>query len=122
GNWAAIKRVSEDTLQIIHRRLAGIDRQGIAAAQITETAAIIQSHDVVGVRMSKNDGIQPANILAQDLNSKFRCSVHHQFNLVRRDINRRSRSMVPGVAQKLGRIFLADDWNPLRGSRAEKGE
>ena len=45
-----VEGVLKDAPQILHRRRAGIDRQRRPAAQIAKAPAIIQAHDVVGVR------------------------------------------------------------------------
>src|SRR5436190_8841631 len=72
--------------------------------------------------MGKNNRIEPADIFAQHLNSKFRRGVHHQFRPLRRDVDRWARAMVFRIADKLSRIFLADYWNPLRRPCAQKNK
>ncbi len=118
---ASIKGVSEDPLQVVHRSFAGINWQR-TFAQITETAAIVQAHDVVGVRMGEDHRVEPADVFAQALHAEFRRRVHDQPDLVRRDIDRRARAVVFGVRQKFRRIFLGDDRHALRRAGTEKCE
>ena len=77
---------------------------------------------MIRVGVGENDRIEPANLLAQALEAKFRRRVHHQLHRVRRHIDRRPRAMIFGISQKLRRIFLANDGHALRGSGPEKNE
>ena len=51
-----------------HRLLVGINRQR-AVPQIAETPAIVQAHDMVGVRVGENDGVEPADVFPQALDA-----------------------------------------------------
>ena len=91
-------------------------------AQITEAAAVIQTHDVIRVRVRENHRVEPVDFFAQALDAEFRRRVHDDFYPVRRDINGRPRAPVFGVRQKFRRIFLADERHALRRAAAEKCE
>src|SRR5207302_9050986 len=87
GPRSAVKSIGKYTAKILHGVLSRIDRES-ASSQIAESAAIIQAHDVVGVRMGEQDGIEPANILTEHLSAKIRRSINNQPNLVRGNIDR----------------------------------
>src|SRR6266404_4396168 len=120
--WAIMKRIGEHTLQIIHCPLCSIYGKGLATAQIAKTAAVIQAHDVIGMRMGEDDSVQPADVFAQHLNAKFRRRIDYQPSLAGFNINRGPGAMVFGIGEEFRRVFFADHRHALRGSRAEKNE
>ena len=122
GPRAVVKGVGKDAAQVGHRRRVGIDRQRLVAAQITKAAAVVQPHDVVGVRVGEDHGVEPAQVFTQALDAEFRRGVHDQFDLVRGDINRRPRAMVLGIGEKSRRVILADDGHALRGAGTQKNK
>ena len=120
-NCPPVKRIDENPPKRRHRFLVRINRQR-AFAQIAKPAAIVQTHDVIGVGMGENNRIEPADVFAEHLDAKFRRRVHDEFDLVRGDVNGRPGAMVFGIGQKFRRIFLADDGHALRRAAAEKNE
>src|SRR5215813_973260 len=103
-----MKCVREYTAQVGHGGFIRIDRQTFAAAQITKTPAIVQSHDMVSMRMSKNDCIQPANVFAQHLDAELWSGIDDKSRLTRFHVDGWTGSMVLRVRQKLGWIFFAN--------------
>jgi len=97
-------------------------RQRPAAAQIAEAPAVVQSHDVVGMRVREDDRVQPPDIFAQHLEAKFRRRVHDQFDLFRGHVDGGAGAVVFRVGQKFRRVLLADDRHALRSARAEEDE
>src|SRR5215469_14749851 len=69
-NDATIERVNEHAFDVFHGFGIGIDWNR-ALAQVTETAAIVQAHNMVGMRMSENNGVEPLNVLAQTLDAEL---------------------------------------------------
>ena len=67
GPRPVVKRVGEHAGQIAHRAFVGVNGQPLVPAQVAETPAIVQAHDVVGVRMSEQQRVQPPNLLSQRL-------------------------------------------------------
>ena len=108
--------ISEHPLQILHRRLARIDRQRLAAAQIAKAPAVVQAHDMIGMGVREQHRVQPANLLAQHLDAEFRRRVDDHLGLLRRHIDRWPRAVVLRVGQKRGRIFHANDRHALRSA------
>ena len=74
--WAIMERIGENAFQIVHRRRCRINRKRLAAAQVAKPAAVVQSHNVIRMRMREEDRVQPANVFAQHLDAKFRRCVH----------------------------------------------
>ena len=120
-NCPPVKRIDENTPKRRHRFRVRINRQ-CAFAQIAKPAAIVQTHDVIGVGMGENHRIEPADVFAEHLDAKFRRRVHDEFDLVRGDVNGRPGAMVLGIGQEFRRIFLADEGHALRRAAAEKNE
>ena len=119
---AVVKSVSKDALQITHGRGAGVDRQRSSATQVAKPPAIIQPHDVVGVRVGEKDRVEPVDSLAQTLQAEFRRRIDHEPGLVGGDVNRGPGPMVFWIGQEFRGIVLADDRHPLRGARTKKNK
>src|SRR5687768_13527351 len=111
-NWPSVKGVSEYSLQRSHGRLVCVNRQR-SAAQVTKAPAVIESHDVICVRVRINDGVQPPDLFAQALNTKLRCGIDDHLRFGTLDVNGRPRAVIFRIGQKLGRVFLADNGNAL---------
>jgi hypothetical protein len=58
---------------------------------------IVEAHDVVGVRMGEDDGIEMTNVFSQNLRPKIRAGIHDKRALRRFDKNRRTRPCVPRI-------------------------
>src|SRR3954465_3508484 len=117
-----VKSVREHAAKVVHRWLVRIDGQRLATSQIAKPAAIVQAHDVVGMRMGEDNRIQPANVLPQHLEPKLRGGVHDEARLRAFDVDGRAGAMVFQVGQEFGRVFLAYDGHALGRARAEKNE
>src|SRR5260370_25305737 len=72
--------------------------------------------------MSEENGVQPADFFAEHLHAKLRRRVHHQFGLLRGDIDGRRGAVVLRIRKKLWRILLPDDRHALRSPRAQANE
>src|SRR4051812_22667998 len=77
-----MKRIGKHPSQMSHRFRAGINRQRFAAPQIAKATAIVQPHDVISMGVGKKYCVEPPNVLPQDLQAKFRRSIHHDLYLV----------------------------------------
>src|ERR1700677_1287921 len=71
GPGAVMESVTVNPFQSVHGLRLGVNRQRLATAEVTKTAAIVQSHDMVGVRMGEKNGIETADILAENLGAKI---------------------------------------------------
>ena len=103
-----VEGVDKNPLERVHRGRVRIDRQR-PIAQIAEPAAIVQAHDVVGVRVRENHRVEPVDFFAQALHAELRRRVHDELDFVRRDVNRGAGAPVLRVGQEFRRILLADD-------------
>ena len=100
----------------------GLEDVAKAATEVADAAAVIHSHDVVGMGMRDEDGIQIAEFLTEHLGPEIWSGVDDQSNRRRLDVNRGAQSVIPRVGQKGLRILLSDDGNPLRGACAQEAE
>jgi len=66
GSGLAGEGVLEDAPQVGHCFFIGINRQRRPAPQIAKPPAIVQPHDMIGMGMGEKDGVEPADVLAQD--------------------------------------------------------
>src|SRR5215212_1151174 len=114
--------IGEDTPQIFHRLFSRVNRESRAAAEVTKATAIVQSHDMVGMGMSEKDRVEPADVFAQHLQTELWCRVNHQLDLFGRDINRGAGPVIFRIGQESGRVFLANERDPLRCAGAEEDE
>src|SRR5438874_13116450 len=95
--WAIMERIGEHTLQVSHRGLCSINRKRLAAAQIAKPAAIVQSHNVIGMRMGEENRVQPADVFAQHMDAKFRGCVQDEPSLVGIAVNGGTGTLVFGI-------------------------
>src|SRR5438876_10400644 len=117
-----MKGVSKDSLQIIHGWFVGINRQGLAFAQIAKPAAITETHDMIGMGMGEEHRIEPADVFAQHLDAKFRGGIDYKFSVLGGHVNGWPSAMVFRIGKKFRWIIFADDGNALRSAGTEKGE
>ncbi len=88
----------------------GVDRD-LGGAHVAVTAEIVHAHDVVGVGVSDDDGVQPADVLAQGLEPEFGAGIDHHLSLFGGHVDRRARPMVSRVGEEFGRVVDPDDGN-----------
>ena len=120
GPRTVVECVSEDPPQIVHCGFVSINGQGIAAAQIAETPAIVQAHDMVGMGMGEQGGVEPLNILPQHLKAKLWSGVDYQFCLVRRDVDRGAHPVIFRIGQEFPRILFPNNRDTLRSAGTKK--
>ena len=75
----------EDPLKVAHGFNGGVDRH--RAAHMRKSPKIVEAHDVIGMRMSKDYCIDSADIFPQSLRPEIGPSVHDPRTFGRLDIN-----------------------------------
>jgi hypothetical protein len=66
----AVKGVKEYPLQVLHGVLRRVDGN-VSAIDRAESSEVVESHDVIRMRVSIENGIQTLNIRAERLNPEF---------------------------------------------------
>jgi hypothetical protein len=89
---------------------------------VRKSPEIIEAHDVIGVRMCKNDRINTVNILAERLCSEIGPGVHHKRALGRFHIDRGAQPLIPRVRRAADFAIAANHRHALRRAGAKKGE
>ena len=82
-----VEGVAEHAPQVVHGCLVGIDGQRLAAAQVAEAAAVVQTHDMIGVGVGEQHRVQPLDLLAQHLEAELGGGINHQLGLLGRHID-----------------------------------
>ena len=106
--------------QVLHgfRRRVDRDRPEIVGI----AAEIVEPHNVVRVRMSEDDRIEPPNIFPQRLGAEIRAGVNHPGALGRLDIDRRAQPLIARIWGMTNLAVAADRRHALRGSGPEEGK
>ena len=116
----AVKGIFEHTAQIFHGVSAGVNRQRRATSQIAEAPTVVQSHDVICMAVSEEDGVDLADVFPETLGAQIRSRIHENGGFSCCHVNRRARAPVLRVRQKLWRIVLANNGHALRRATAEE--
>ena len=64
-----------------------------------KASEIVKAHDMIGVRMRKNDCIYAANAFSERLRSKIGSGIHYPGTFRRFDIDRRAQALVAGIGR-----------------------
>lgn len=118
---AAVEGKLKDPAQVGHHAGRGVDRN-IAPVELAESTQIVEAHDVIGVRMRVEDGVDLVDPLAQALGAKIRRGIDHNPHSRGANENRGAQSIVAGVFRSAHGTFAADHGDPVRGAGAEKGD
>src|SRR5207302_7593737 len=121
GKWVGtFEGEHENALEIGHGFGGGVDRHGTALPG--KAPQIVESHDVVGVRVSENDRIDPADIFAQSLGAEIRSGIDDKGGLGRLDVNGRAQAFIARIGGATDGAIAADHWHALRSPGTEKSE
>lgn len=110
----------KNALEVGHGFGRGIHRHRTALPG--KAPQVIEAHDVIGVGMSENDGIDATDIFAQDLGAKVRSGIDDESDLRCLDVNGRTEAFIAGIGGMADRAIAPDHRNALRCSGAEKGQ
>jgi hypothetical protein len=121
GKWIGpFEGEEKNALKIGHGFGRGIDRHRTALPG--KAPQIIEAHDVIGVRMGENDGVDAADIFAQGLGAKIRSGIDDESGLRCLDVNGRTEAFIARIGGMADRAIAPDHRNALRRSGAEKSE
>src|SRR5262249_49101152 len=116
----AFERKFVDSLQVTHGCGRGIDRH--TTAGVGKPAEVIKNHDVVSMRMSKDDSIYTPNVLAQSLGAKVGACVDNECTFRRFDVNGRAQPLVAWIGRSTNLAIATNHRHTLRSSGPEKGK
>ena len=77
---------------------------------------------MIRVGVSDDHGVEPADVLAQHLDAKFRRRIHHELHRIRGDVDGGTGAMVLRVGEECLRVIPSDDGHSLRSAGAEERE
>src|SRR5947209_6372559 len=87
-----------------------------------ETAKVIKPHNMVGVRMGEDHGVDMANIFAQRLGPEIGAGIHDPGRFRCLDVDRRAQAFIARIGRLADGAVAADHRHALRSARAQKGE
>jgi hypothetical protein len=121
GKWIGpFEGEEKNALEVGHGFGRGIDWHRTALPG--KAPQIVKAHDVVGVRMSENDGIDATDIFAQDLSAKIGAGIDDESGFGCFDVNGRTEAFIARVGGMTNRAIAPNHRNALRRSGAEKSE
>ena len=91
-----VERVKESPVQVLHGILRRINGNPAAIAR-TESSEVVESHDVIRMRMSIKNGVQILNIRAESLNSEFCARIYDPGKVRRLYIDGRPQPLITGI-------------------------
>jgi hypothetical protein len=91
-----VERVKESPVQVLHGILRRINGNPAAIAR-TESSEVVESHDVIRVRMRIKNGVEMLNIRAQGLNSELCARIYDPGTVRRLYIDGRPQPLITGI-------------------------
>src|ERR1700730_8060788 len=91
-----VERVKESPVQVLHVILRRINGNPAAIAR-TESSEVVESHDVIRVRMRIKNGVQMLNIRAEGLNSELCARIYAPGTVRRLYIDGRPQPLITGI-------------------------
>src|SRR5579863_9950384 len=116
-----VENVLEDTPDVLHRRAVSVNGNRLALAKV-EDANVIQTQQVIGVGVRKNDGVEPRHALAQRLLAEVGRRVDDHGSPVELEQHRRPGSLVVRVRRTANRAPAGNGGHTGRGSGAEESQ
>jgi len=92
----AVKRVKEGPVQVLHGVLRRINGNP-AAIDRTESSEVVESHDVIRMRMSIKNGVQMLYIRAEGLNSELCARIYDPGAVLCLYIDGRPQPVIAGI-------------------------
>jgi len=121
GKWIGpFESEEKNALEVGHGFSRGVDWHRTALPG--KTPQIVEAHDMVGVRMSENDGVDATNIFPQGLGAEIRSGIDDESGLGCFDVHGRTEAFIARVGGMTNRAIAPDHRNALRCSGAEKSE
>ena len=88
--------------------------------EFTKAAQVVESENVVHMRVRVEHGIKAGDILAQALGAKVRSGIHNNRKRGHLDMDRRTETLVSRVAGFANGAFATNHRDAMRCARAEK--
>ena len=117
-----LEGVAEDAPEIVHRRFVGVDGERFAVAQVAETTAVVEAHDVVGVSVGEEHRVDVADLLPQDLEPELGRRVDDEADGIGLHVDRGPGAVVFRIGEEGLRVVHADHRHALRCAAAEEKE
>ena len=121
--WPAIFAIEgefENALEIGHGFWGGVDGEIFAA--VAEGAEVIEAHDVIGMGVGEDHGVEAAEAFAEGLGAEIGAGVDHPSGFGGLEINGGAGALVVRVCGSADRAIATDHGDALGGSGAEKSE
>src|SRR5207248_1987230 len=87
-----------------------------------KAADIVQSHDVIGVRVSEDDGVNAVDLVGDALRAELGGGIDQNMGVAVRDQNRGAGAFVVGIGAGADSAVAADHGNAGTGAGAEEEE
>ena len=121
--WPAIFAIEgefENALEIGHGFWGGVDGEIFAA--VAEGAEVIEAHDVIGMGVGEDHGVEAAEAFAEGLGAEIGAGVDHPSGFGGLEINGGAGALVVGVSGGADGAIATNHGDALGGSCAEESE
>jgi len=106
--------------EVAHRLRRSVDRH--RTPLVGKPSQIVETHDVVRVRMGKNHRIEVADVFAERLSPEIRSGVDNPGALWGANVDRRSQALIARVGRMANGAVATNRRNSLGRSGPEEGE
>ena len=113
------ERVKESPVQVLHGILRRINGNPAAIAR-TESSEVVESHDVIRMRMCIKNGVQMLNIRAKGLNSELCAGIYDPGTVRRLYIDGRPQPLITGIFGLADLAFATNHGYTHGGASAQK--
>ncbi len=115
----AFEGVLKNTSQVVEGPLGGIDRHGLVF-HLTESAEIVETENMISVRMRINHSVNSRDRLAQTLRAKIRRRIHLNDHLRRSHLDCAAQTFVSRINRGAHVALAADHRDSVRRACAKK--
>jgi hypothetical protein len=108
----AFEGVLKNASQVVESPLGGIDRHGLVF-QLTESTEIVETENMISVRMRINHSVNSSDRLAQTLLAKIRRRIHLNDHLRRSHLDCAAQTFVSWINRGTHVALAADHWDSV---------
>ena len=117
----AVEGEVEDTPEVVHGGVGGVDGEGFVRAE-GEAAEFVEAHDVVGVGVGDEGGVEVADVGAEALLAEVWAGVDEPLGEAVIDEEGAAEPLVAGVGGETDRAVAGDHGDASGGAGAEERE
>ncbi len=117
-----VECVGEGALDLVECRRGTVDGEGRALLHFAEAAEVVEAHEVIGVGMGKEDGVEMVETFAQRLLPEIGGRVDEDFCAGCADMKGGAGTLIARIGGKTNGATASDHGNPLGRAGTKDGD